>query len=133
MKYFLDTNVCIYYLKGMYPGLKEKLLSCNPEMIGIPAITKAELLYGAEKSKRRKENLDRVNEFLLPFQIQGFADPESRVYAYIRSDLEKKGMLIGPDDIIIASIVLANNGVLVTHNTKEFNRVNGLVFEDWTE
>ena len=54
-------------------------------------MTKAELLYGAEKSRMRKENLDRVSEFLLSFQIQGFADPEVHAYASIRSELERKG------------------------------------------
>ena len=57
MKYFLDTNICIYYLKGIYPKLKEKLLSHNPETIIIPAITKTELLYGAEKSQRREKKI----------------------------------------------------------------------------
>jgi tRNA(fMet)-specific endonuclease VapC len=133
MKYFLDTNICIYYLKGLYPKLKEKLLSFNPEVISIPAIAKAELLFGAEKSKKRKENLEKIYEFLLPFQIQGFSNPETEIYASVRNNLEKKGIPIGPNDIIIASIVLSNDGTLVTHNTKEFNRIDGLLVEDWTK
>ncbi|MCD6122501.1 MAG: type II toxin-antitoxin system VapC family toxin [Spirochaetales bacterium] len=133
MKYFLDTNICIYYLKGMYPKLKEKLLNHNPEMIVIPSITKAELLYGAEKSQRKEENLEKINEFLLPYCIQGFNDAETTTYAIIRKELEEDGTSIGPNDIIIASIVLANNGVLITKNTKEFNRIRGLEIEDWTE
>ncbi|MBW1894505.1 MAG: type II toxin-antitoxin system VapC family toxin [Deltaproteobacteria bacterium] len=133
MRYFLDTNICIYYLKGIYPRLKEKLLSCKPDMIVIPAMTKAELYYGAEKSRKRKENLKRINEFLLPFQIQGFNDAETSIYATVRKKLEKNGNPIGPNDIIIASIVLANNGILVTNNTKEFNCVKGLKIENWTK
>ena len=89
MKYFLDTNICIYYLKGMYPKLKEKLLNHNPEMIVIPSITKAELLYGAEKSQRKEENLEKINEFLLPYCIQGFNDAETTTYAIIRKELEE--------------------------------------------
>ena len=133
MKYFLDTNICIYFLKGMYPKLKEKLLNHSPEMIVIPSITKAELLYGAEKSQRKEENLEKISEFLLPYRIQGFNDAETTAYAVIRKELEEKGTLIGPNDMIIASIVLANNGVLITKNTKEFNRIKGLEIEDWTE
>ncbi len=102
-------------------------------MIAIPAIIKAELLYGAEKSTKRKENLEKINEFLLPFQIQSFSDSETQIYASVRSNLEKEGNLIGPNDIIIASIVLSQNGTLVTNNTREFNRVGGLLVEDWTK
>jgi len=101
-------------------------------MIAIPAITKAELLYGAEKSKKRAENLEKINEFLLPFQTYGFNDAETAVYAIIRKKLEEGGTPIGPNDMIIASIVLANRGILITKNSKEFNRVNGLEIEDWT-
>ena len=133
MKYFLDTNICIYYLKGLYTKLKEKLLNHNPEMIVIPYMTKAELLYGAEKSERKEENLEKINEFLLPYRIQGFNDAETTVYAIIRKELEEDGNPIGPNDMIIASIVLANSGILVTKNTKEYDRIKGLEIEDWTE
>ena len=132
MKYFLDTNICIYFLKGLYPNLRDKILTKNPESIVIPSIVKAELLYGAEKSQQREQNLAKINEFLLPFQVGSFSDQQTTAYASIRSDLEKEGKPIGPNDTIIASIVLSNDGVLVTHNTKEFSRVSGLKFEDWT-
>lgn len=101
-------------------------------MIVIPAMTKAELLYGAEKSQRKEQNLEMINEFLMPFRIQGFNNDETSRYATIRAKLEKKGTPIGPNDMIIASIVLANNGVLITRNTKEFSRIDGLKIEDWT-
>jgi tRNA(fMet)-specific endonuclease VapC len=133
MKYFLDTNICIYYLKGMYPKLKDKLLSYNPDRIIIPVITKAELLYGAEKSQKKEENLKRIQQFLLPFHIQEFSDTETQAYATIRNTLEKEGNIIGPNDILIASIVLSNNGTLITKNIKEFTRIKGLKVKDWTE
>jgi len=131
--YFLDTNICIYYLTGKFPKLKKKLLSYNPEMIAIPAVVKAELLYGAEKSKRRKENLEKINEFLHPFQIHGFSDSESKIYASVRTKLEKEEELIGSNDLLIVSIVLSHDGVLITNNTKEFRRVKGLQVENWTK
>ena len=102
-------------------------------MIVIPYMTKAELLYGAEKSERKEENLEKINEFLLPYRIQGFNDAETTVYAIIRKELEEDGNPIGPNDMIIASIVLANSGILVTKNTKEYDRIKGLEIEDWTE
>lgn len=133
MKYFLDTNICIYYLKGKFPILIDKLLSQNPDNIKIPSIVKAELLYGAEKSQKIKENLERVSQFLFPLEIIEFGDSASIKYSKIRSRLEKQGKIIGPNDIIIASIVKANDGILVTNNMNEFSRVDGLKLENWID
>ncbi len=131
MKYFLDTNICIYFLKGISEKLHKKFLQINPNDIKIPSIVKAELLYGVEKSEKKKENLNFVNKFLFPFEIIPFDDPVSESYAKIRFALEKKGNIIGPNDLIIASIVLSNKGTLVTNNIKEFKRVKGLKIVNW--
>ena len=133
MKYFLDTNICIYFLKGKYPKLVDKILSCNPDNIKIPSIVKAELLYGAEKSQKRLENIEKITQLLFPLEIVGFNDNDSVEYSKIRADLEKVGNIIGPNDLIIASIVKSNDGVLITNNVKEFSRVDGLKLENWTE
>lgn len=132
MKYFLDTNICVYFLKGQNEILKRTIFSVRPSDIKIPSITKAELLYGAEKSQKRDENISRIYRFLIPYEIVGFNSEESEEYSRIRADLEKKGQIIGPNDILIAAIVKANNGTLVTHNTKEFSRVEGLRLLDWS-
>ena len=91
-------------------------MSHSPEMIAIPAIVKAELLYGAEKSKLKESNMEKILEFLLPYQILPFADAATPIYASLRSNLEKAGNTIGPNDMIIASIVLSHGGILVTRN-----------------
>jgi len=132
VKFYLDTNICIYFLKGMYESVRTRLLEKHPDEIKICSIVKAEILYGGEKSIRKDENLKKIEEFLLPFEIISFGDSESISYAGIRSDLEKRGEIIGPNDLLIASTVLANNGILVTHNVKEFSRVRELRLEDWT-
>ncbi|WP_321992434.1 type II toxin-antitoxin system VapC family toxin [Marispirochaeta aestuarii] len=132
MKFYLDTNICIYFLKGMYESVRTRLLEKHPDEIKICSIVKAEILYAAEKSIRKDKNLKKIEEFLLPFEIISFGDSESISYAGIRSDLEKRGEIIGPNDLLIASTVLANNGILVTHNVKEFSRVRNLRLEDWT-
>jgi tRNA(fMet)-specific endonuclease VapC len=132
MKYYLDTNICIYFLKGSFPNLKKKILSVNPDSISIPAIVKTELLYGSEKSKNKEDNLKKIQQFLLPFHIEDFTDNETALYAKIRNELEKKGKIIGPNDLLIASIVFSHNGTLITKNTKEFSRVKDLKIEDWT-
>jgi len=131
MNYYLDTNTCIYFLKGLYPDLLAKIMSLNPENIKIPAMVKAELLYGAEKSQKVKDNSEKVKQFLLPFEIIPFDDKAAEEYSKIRSRLERTGILIGPNDLIISATVLSNDGILVSNNDKEFKRVPGLNTENW--
>lgn len=131
MKYYLDTNICVYYIKGKYPKLLEKLLSKHPNDIKIPAIVKAELIYGAQKSERKKKNEEVIRKFLLPFEIIAFGDKQSEIYGNIRADLEKKGKIIGPNNLLIASIVLSEDGILVTNNEKELKKVKELKIENW--
>ena len=92
----------------------------------------AELFYGAEKSQRRDENLMRCKDFVSLFEVIDFNLSAAEHYADIRATLEKLGMSIGGNDMVIASVVRANSGVLVTNNTREFERVDSLLLEDWT-
>ncbi len=128
---FLDTNICIYFLKGAHPPVKTRLMEHGPQDIKIPAIVKAELLYGAVKSTKREENQKRVARFLEPFEIVPFDDSATAFYADIRSQTEASGTPVGPNDLIIAATVLSQNGVLVTNNTKEFQRIQDLMVENW--
>ncbi|MDA3810895.1 MAG: PIN domain-containing protein [Spirochaetaceae bacterium] len=132
MTYYLDANICIYFLKGKNKILKDKILSMNPNEIKIPSIVRAELLYGVEKSQRIEENREKVLQFLFPIETIAFNEPEADIYSKIRVQLEKNRNIIGPNDLIIASTVLANDGILITNNVKEFNRVDKLQIEDWT-
>ena len=131
MIYYLDTNTCIYFLNGKYESIKEKVLSIPPNEIGIPSIVKAELLFGAYKSKNRKSNIEKVEMFLEPFEIIAFDDLMTYVYADIREKMEKTGALIGPNDLLIASIVKFYDGILVTNNEQEFRQIEGLHVENW--
>ena len=101
-------------------------------MLKIPAIVAAELVHGAEKSAYPTRNMEQVEKFLMPFEIAPFDILAAYSYGKIRSSLEKRGEVIGPNDLIIAATVLSQNGILVTNNTKEFSRVKNLVWEDWT-
>ena len=129
--YFLDTNTCIYFLNGKYESIKEKIIATSPNEIMIPSIVKAELLLGVYKSKKQKENLEKVELFLHPFEIAPFIDSMSYVYADIRSSLEKTGKTIGPNDLLIASIVKFHEGILISNNIREFKRIKGLSVENW--
>lgn len=131
MTYLLDTNSCIKYLNGTSENIKKRLGSKQPRDTVVCSIVKAELFYGAQKSAKPSENLEKVHKFIDRFVSLPFDDKASEKYGEIRSNLEKAGTPIGPNDLLIASIALANNVILVTHNTREFKRVNGLKTEDW--
>ena len=94
-------------------------------------MVKAELYFGARKSKRQAENLRLVDRFFSIFPSFGFDDRCADIYGNIRSELERGGTPIGPNDLLIAATAIANELVLVTHNTREFERVVGLHLEDW--
>ena len=133
MSYYLDTNICIFFLRGTYPTLLRAVLSHNPNIIRIPAIVVAELAHGAEKSSDSGKNMERVKKFLTPFEIASFDMRAAFSYGKIRSSLEKRRGNIGPNDLIIAATVLSQNGILITNNTKDFSRVENLALEDWTQ
>lgn len=131
--YYLDSNICIFYLRNPEGVLAQKIISIDPECIKLSAIVKAELLVGAFKSARRDENLKQVLNFCDSFEIVPFDDSLTVTYGKMQARLELQGMKIGFNDTLIAATVLAHNGILVTNNTKEFSRVDGLTLEDWTQ
>lgn len=131
--YYLDTNTCIYFLKGTYKSILTEFKLHKPEDLKIPSLVKADLLLGVEKSERKDVNKAAYTKFLEPFEVISFDDDSAVVYAKIRAELEKNGKVIGPNDLIIAATVMAHNGILITHNTKEFNKISGLHIEDWVK
>ena len=132
MKYFLDTNICIYFLKNTYPDIRKNLQNNKPAEIKIASVVKAELLFGAMKSQKPKANKQKIESFLSPFKVVPFGDAETEAYATLRTRMEKSGTPIGANDMLIAATVIANNGTLITHNVKEFKRIRGLKIQDWT-
>jgi tRNA(fMet)-specific endonuclease VapC len=131
MIYLLDTNTCIYFLNKSSEKTISRFMSLSPSEINLPSITVAELFYGAEKSKAKKKNWAIVENFVSIFEIVPFDEKSCEIYARIRASLEKSGVPIGPMDLLIASISLANNYILVTNNIKEFSRIKGLKIENW--
>jgi len=131
MKYLLDTNACIGYLNGRAVGVRQRLEALLPGDAGVCSIVKAELYYGAMKSPDPARTLARQSVFLEQLNSLPFDDNAAEVYGRIRAYLEKRGELIGPNDLMIAAIAVANHVTLVTHNTDEFSRVPELTVEDW--
>ena len=131
MNLFLDTDICVFAIRGKYPEIRERITASPPERIKIPSIVKAELLTGASRSHQPTKAHSVVEYFLSPFEIVPFDDASSVIYSQIRHDLEKKGHPIGPNDLLVAATTLAHRGTLVTHNTKEFSRIPDLKLLDW--
>ena len=134
MNYMLDTNICIYIINNKPQSVIDKFLSLNQnDKIFISSITIAELFYGLEKSKSQKkeQNRDALIKFLTPFEIVTYDENSAIEYAKIRAKLEKNGEIIGSNDMLIASQAKDLGYILVTNNTKEFQRVNGLIIANW--
>ena len=127
----LDTNACIHFMKNSHPKLTEKILSCDPSEIAVSVITVYELEYGACKSNWGEKTRHNMALFLAPLTILSFSTDDAVAAGRIRSYLEKKGMMIGPYDLLIAAQGLSRNLTVITHNTGEFSRVPGLKLEDW--
>lgn len=131
--YIVDSNTCIYFMNGKYQSVRDKFLSISPKDIKISSVVKGELLLGAFKSQTREQTAKKVEKFLRPFDVLDFSGGMAYDYAEIRAVLEKSGNPIGANDLLIAATALNKNAVLVTHNTDEFSRVQGLKIEDWVE
>ena len=131
--YILDTNICIYVMKNLYPRLTEKLLSSDPRNMVISSISVYELEYGAQKSNWGERTKQKLAMFLAPFDIIPFSLDDAFYAGSIRAHLEKSGNIIGPYDIQIAAQALSRNMTLITHNVSEFARVPDLTLEDWAE
>ena len=130
-KYLLDTNICIYIIKNKPKTVKEKFESLSIGDVCISSVTVSELVYGAYKSQKIEQNLKTLEKFFLPLEVVDFDYKASYEYGKIRADLEKRGRIIGQLDMQIAGVALANDMILVTNNTKEFERVASLKLENW--
>ena len=132
MRYMLDTNICIHVIKNRPETVIQNFLKHEPTELCISSITYAELMHGVEKSQDAERNRDAMMLFLSPISILEFDNYAAEEYGKIRADLERKGTLIGPMDMLIAAHARSEGLVLVTNNTREFNRVEDLHVENWT-
>ena len=133
MHYLLDTNICIYLIKKRPPKVLERFRQHSPQDVAISTITLFELEYGVEKSQYQQRSKDALAKFLLPLNLINLDRPSAIEAAIIRAQLEKKGMPIGPYDLLIAGLARSRDMTLVTNNIKEFERVVGLHLENWVE
>jgi len=127
----LDTNICIYIIKNKPQSVKQRFQEFDLGELYLSSITVSELMYGAFKSQFVEKNIKAIESFLIPFEMVDYDYAACVEYGKIRADLEKKGTVIGNMDMQIAAHALALDFVLVTNNTKEFERVVGLDLENW--
>lgn len=131
MKWMLDTDTCIAIIKK-HPVALKKLGGKSIGQVGISSITLGELAFGAAKSSRPKDASGALDEFLLALEVAAFEERGAMRYGDIRASLERRGRPIGPLDMLIGSHAHVLDLILVTHNTREFSRIEGLSIEDWT-
>lgn len=130
MKYMLDTNMCIYAQKNI-PQVIEKIKNNFQYGVAISSITLAELEFGVQASANVEKNTIALYKFLSIVEILDFDSSAAIEYGKIRADLKRKGTPIGNMDMLIAAHAKSENLIVVTHNTREFERVAGLKLEDW--
>ena len=127
----LDTNVCIMYLNGESVALQRRFQFIDLQEIAVCSVVKYELFFGAMRSHNPSDAWRRQQRFLSVFVSLPFDDFAALIAGRIRAQLANNGTPIGNNDVLIASIAIANNLTLVTHNTGEFSRIEGLEIEDW--
>lgn len=132
MRYMLDTNIVSFIAKRCSSILLERIFSYSQSEFCISAITYAELQFGFKHNPQATKVRAITEQFLKHISILEWRIEAANEYADIRSDLTRKGKLIGNMDMLIAAHARAENLILITNNTREFQRVENLKIEDWT-
>ena len=129
MKYCLDTDIVIEYLKGN--PLITSQIDSSDEQFGITPITVLELFYGAYRSAQVERRIKEVQDVLLRFQVLFFTQPVAELFGKIKTELEEQGQMLDNFDLVIGSFCCAHRLVLVTNNVRHFERISGLLLENW--
>lgn len=131
MKYLLDSNICIHFLRGKY-NIIEKLNEVGIENCAISEITLAELVFGAEKSNNSKKNHKLIEKFIGQLSILPIFDA-IQTYGKEKARLQNEGKMISDFDLFIGCTSIANDLIMVTENIKEFERIKGIKIENWVK
>ncbi len=131
MNYLLDTNICIFYLNGKF-DMKTKIERVGLTNCYISEITVAELKFGAEKSGREEEKRLIISEFISKMQIVPIFSSLD-LYAIEKARLSNEGMITDDFDLLIGVSAIVNTMIMVTNNTKHFERIQNIELQDWTK
>jgi len=132
LKYMLDTNIAIFVIKKRPMEILASF-NRNADQMCISSITLAELIHGVEKSSMPDRNRKSVDDFVSHLEVIPYDDAAAAHYGEIRANLERKGMVIGVNDLHITAHARSRGLIIVTNNMGEFNRVEGLRVEDWLQ
>lgn len=133
VRYLLDTNICIYIAKGQALAVRARFDQHTLHELAMSAITLGELRFGAEKSHARERALATIEQLAEAIQVCPLPVLAGEHYGDIRATLQKQGLPIGNNDLWLAAHARAEGWILVTNNTREFERVPGLRIENWVE
>jgi len=131
IRWMLDTNTCIAVINQDPPRVRQRLLQIPPVEVAISEIVRYELAFGVCNSQRLEQNQANLTHFLRYVRVLDWGEVQSVTAAQIRCELARKGTPIGHYDTLIAAHARSLDVMLVTHNTREFGRVDGLRIEDW--
>lgn len=131
-KYMLDSNICIYTIKNRPPSVRQEFVQ-HQDMMCISTITKMELIVRVEKSAVPERNLNIVESFIARLEVLDYGQRAAEHTGQLRAELDRKGTPIDPYDQMIAGHARSQGLVLVTNNTREFERVPGLRIENWAD
>ena len=131
-RFLLDTNICIYIRRKKPEVVLRRFRTLKAGEAALSVITFGELVYGAEKSAQRAAALELLRELARVLPVLGLPDTAAEAYGTIRAELERKGQMIGNNDLWIAAHARAAGLTLVTNNEREFRPVRGLKVENWT-
>jgi len=130
-RFLLDTNICIYIRRKKPEEVLRRFRRLKQGEAVLSVITFGELVYGAEKSAQRTAALELLRELAQVLPVMGLPETAAETYGMIRAELERKGQMIGNNDLWIAAHAKAAGLTLVTNNEQEFRRVRGLKVENW--
>jgi tRNA(fMet)-specific endonuclease VapC len=131
VSYLLDTDICIYWLRNRQ-SVRERVTQVGWNQISICVITVAELYYGAYNSNRVTENIARAEFFIQNLPVLPLNDTALRRFGELKAELRRIGQPIADFDLLIASVALAESYILVTNNTRHYDRIPELQLENWT-
>jgi tRNA(fMet)-specific endonuclease VapC len=133
LTYMLDTGISSYVMKRSHDAVLKKLQQVPVGDVSISAITKSELMYGVGVSPRRLQDQTALDEYLRHVAVLGYPSEAAQHYGEIRATLKRSGTLIGANDLLIAAHARSLGLTLVTNNTRELRRVQGLAIENWAD
>ncbi len=133
MRYLLDTNICSYTLKNRPVFVKQKFDEVGAEHLCISSVVLAELYYGAARHPKSVIIRKEIDDFVSRLVVFAWDEHAANHYGAIRAALEKAGTPVGAMDMLIAAHALSMGATLVTNNLREFERINGLLVQNWVE